>query len=561
MLVNLHVKNLALIEEADINFSEGLNIITGETGAGKSILIGSINAALGNKVNSEFVRAGAEYGLVELLFHVSDEHIIEELKEMDVPQAESGEILITRKIMPARSIIKVNGESKVASEVKKITALLIDIHGQHEHQSLLNPAGYIPIIDKYAKDSIKDVKAELKQEYDKFRACKKEYDEYNLDPEALKREMAFMEYEISEIDAASLKTGEDEELEQAFRKYNNSRKIMDAMTAAANCLSQSQPNAADQISYAYKTVSQIAEYDSEALSGILSQLADLEDIMNGLNSDIDSYISGMDYDEEDYRKADERLSLINNLKAKYGKTIADILEYRNQRLEKYESYISYEENKKKAKEQLDKSKETVLLICKKLTALRCEAAKSLALDIKNALLELNFLDVLFDIQINEMDNFTENGNNSAEFLISTNPGEPVRALSKVASGGELSRIMLAIKTVLSDKDAIETLIFDEIDTGISGRTAQMVAVKLSEISRNHQVLCITHLPQIASMADVHFMIEKNAVDGKTKTTIEHLDYSESVDELARLLGGSSITEHVLENAKEMKDLASKAKKY
>ena len=229
MLVNLHVKNLALIEEADINFSEGLNIITGETGAGKSILIGSINAALGNKVNSEFVRAGAEYGLVELLFHVSDEHIIEELKEMDVPQAESGEILITRKIMPARSIIKVNGESKVASEVKKITALLIDIHGQHEHQSLLNPAGYIPIIDKYAKDSIKDVKAELKQEYDKFRTCKKEYDEYNLDPEALKREMAFMEYEISEIDAASLKLGEDEELEQAFRKYNNSRKIMDAL--------------------------------------------------------------------------------------------------------------------------------------------------------------------------------------------------------------------------------------------------------------------------------------------------------------------------------------------
>lgn len=559
MLINLHVKNLALIEEADINFSKGLNIITGETGAGKSILIGSINAALGNKVPADFVRSGAEYGLVELTFKVDNPNIISRLKELEVSDADDGEILITRKIMSGRSTLKVNGETKVVSEVRRITPLLIDIHGQHEHQSLMNRANYIPIIDKYARNELSDIMDELKSSYDGYKKLKKEYSGYNLDAESLKREMAFMEFEINEIDEAELKEGEDEELEHRFRLYNNSRKIMDGINAAMSLLSLDNVNAADNISHALKEVNHVLDYDSEGLSGIVSQLADIEDILNGLNSDLNDYAGKMDFDESEFRYVDERLSMINSLKLKYGNSIDEILEYRNVRSEKLSQYKSYEENKEAVFEKLEKSEKEVRKICRKVTEIRRTAAGKLDKDIKNALLELNFPDVQFETRIDETEGFNENGNNEAEFLISANPGESMRPLSKVASGGELSRIMLAIKTVLSDKDEIETLIFDEIDTGISGRTAQMVAVKLNENSRCHQVLCITHLPQIASMADTHFLIEKKVVENKTVTTINRLDDKSSVLELARLLGGSAITENVINNAREMKELAFKSK--
>jgi DNA repair protein RecN (Recombination protein N) len=556
MLINLHVKNLALIEEADMNFAEGLNIITGETGAGKSILIGSINAALGNKVSADFVREGAAYGLVELTFHVDNPQTIEKLKALDVSDAEDGDVVITRKIIQGRSTIKVNGETKVAAQVREITSLLIDIHGQHEHQSLMNRSNYIPIIDKYAKAELAELKPALKDAYAQYVQAKKRLEQFNLDPEGLKREQSFMQYEIDEIDRAQLHEGEDDELEQTFRLYHNSRKIMEGISEAMQLLSLDNENAADMIGRALRAVHQVADYDRENLQGILSQLSDIEDILNGVNSDMSSYADKMDFDEEEYRRVDERLSLINELKLKYGKNIRDILEYRNGREEKLQEYLSYEENKEKAQQELLQSEKKALELCDRITQIRKEASVRLDADIKKALLELNFLDVQFETRIETTESFHENGNNEAEFLISTNPGESMRPLSKVASGGELSRIMLAIKTVLSDKDEIETLIFDEIDTGISGRTAQMVAVKLGENSRHHQVLCITHLPQIAAMADHHFLIEKNVVENKTRTSIYPLQEKESIRELARLLGGTSITENVLNNAKELKEQAA-----
>lgn len=555
MLNNLHVRNLALIEEADIDFAQGLNIITGETGAGKSILIGSINAALGNKVSADFVRQGAEYGLVELQFHIDSPQILEKLRELEVPEIEDGDVLISRKIVQGRSSIKVNGETRVSSEIRKITSLLIDVHGQHEHQSLMNPLNYVPIIDKYAREELEKIKPRLKEKYAEYTEAKKKLEEFCLDPESLKRELSFMEYEIEEIDGAALKSGEDEELEGTFRLYNNSRRILDGVFEAISLLSERNDNATDAVGRALRAVNQVADFDHGNLDAIVSQLSELENLLNDLNVDLKDYARRMDFNEEQYHLVDERLSRINELKLKYGQTIEDIINYRNQRNEKLQQYQDYEENKRKAGKELERAGKECLQLCDDLTQIRKKAAVELSGAIRKALLELNFLDVQFEIHVNVTEHFNENGNNEARFMISTNPGEAIRPITKVASGGELSRIMLAIKTVLSDKDEIETLIFDEIDAGISGRTAQMVAVKLGENSRHHQVLCITHLPQIAAMADRHFLIEKNVADNKTVTSIRSVEGEESIGELARLLGGDSITDAVLNNARELKEQA------
>lgn len=558
MLVNLHVKNLALIEEADINFENGLNILTGETGAGKSILIGSINVALGGKVNGDFIRKGAEYGLCELTFKVHSKAKLDALKQLDIMELEDGMVIISRKILPNRTILKVNGETRTIGEVKEIASLLIDIHGQHEHQSLLYKNNYIDIIDRYSGQPAAVIKEKLKTEHDRYVSVKEQLKEYSMDMEQLNREMAYIEYELKEIEEADLKKDEDIQLEGLFKKYNNSRKIMENIQESHELLSGRDESISSLVSRVYKNILSAKDYD-ESLDGIFAQIRDIEDLINGLNSDISEYISDMEYDEEQYSYVEERLSFINKLKQKYGNTIDEIEQYYKKQSEKLLTLKNYDENKKDLTAKLALSKEKVLDICEELSVVREKSAQLLSVEIVTALKELNFLDVQFEIKVSRTDNFSENGYNEMDFLISTNPGEDLKMLSKVASGGELSRIMLAIKTVLADKDDIEALIFDEIDTGISGRTAQMVSVKLNEISRTHQVICITHLPQIASMADEHFLIEKNVNNGNTITTISGLDHEQSVRELARLLGGVSITENVMNNAKEMKDLALRTK--
>ena len=558
MLVNLHVKNLALIEEADVNFENGLNILTGETGSGKSILIGSINVALGGKVNSDFIRKGTEYGLCELTFKIDSPRKIEALKALDVMELDDGEVIISRKIMPNRTTIKVNGETKTVSEVKEIASLLIDIHGQHEHQSLLYRKNYLDIIDRFGQDEILKVKSQLFDEYKKYTELKKKFEEFAMDDEELNRQIDYIQYELKEIKEADLKDNEDVELELSFKKFNNYKKIVENISEAYHVLSEDDESVSVLVSKAYKNISAANEHD-ELLNGIFAQIRDLEDLVNGLNSDISDYISGMEYDEETFAFVNERLSLINRLKQKYGNSIEEIRNYYNEKSSKLCELTNYDENKNKIYSQLCEAKKQILEYCEVLSDIRSKNASKLSKEIVDALKELNFLDVKFEIVITRTEHFNENGFDEIDFNISTNPGEELKPLSKVASGGELSRIMLAIKTVLADKDDIDALIFDEIDTGISGRTAQMVSVKLSEISRTHQVLCITHLPQIASMADEHFVIEKNAENGSTITTIKKLDNEESVIELARLLGGVSITENVIKNAREMKDLADRTK--
>lgn len=551
MLQNLHVKNLALIDETEVEFGPGLNILSGETGAGKSIIIGSINLALGEKVQKEMLRDNGEAALVELIFFVEDADTIEDIRALDI-EMEDDTVILSRKITGGRAIGRINGEAVSASKMKAVASLLIDIHGQHEHQSLLSKKKHLEILDTFAKEALGDKKEKLTQCYQEYRKLKDELEHANLDGEERARELSFLEYEVKEIEEAQLTVGEDEELEAVFRKYSNGKKIMDAVGAANAATSEDDESASERIGRALRELSSVSGYD-ERVKEMEEQLTEIDNLLSDFNHELASYLSDEEFDEETFYETEKRLDLINHLKSKYGNTIADILKYGEEKEERinvlndYDAYLAgLQKNVSEKEKQLEQ-------LSKKVSDIRKKESKKLTESIKNALLDLNFLDVQFTMEFAETD-YTANGIDDAQFLISTNPGEPVKPLGKVASGGELSRIMLAIKTVMAS-DKIGTLIFDEIDSGISGRTAQMVSEKMNVLGRNHQIICITHLPQIAAMADSHFLIEKSVENQATVSKIHKLTDEQSVEELARMLGGVEITDTVLENAREMKQMA------
>ena len=556
MLVHLHVKNLALIQEVQADFGPGLNILTGETGAGKSILMGSVNLALGQKMSRGMIREGAPYALVELVFQV-DSCTEEKLKELDV-FPEEGQVIITRKLMENRSISKVNGEASTAGNIKKIAALLLDIHGQHEHQSLLYPEKQMEILDEFGGGEILEKKEGVKGFYIEYSRLKKELESYQIDEEQRRREMGFLEYEIQEISQAQLKPGEDHELETVYRKLANGKKITEGLGSVYQITGYEGEGMGAQMGRAMQKISQIREYDSE-LENIYSSMEDMDSLLNDLNRELSSYLSEFVFSDEEFQETENRLDLINHLKSKYGHTIEEILSYQGEKEKELERLENFQARKKDLERRLEEQEMLLKKASQELTRCRKDWASMLEEKIIQSLQDLNFLNVEFHISFREKESYTAQGKDSITFMISTNPGEPVLPLQQVVSGGELSRIMLAIKTLLADKDQTETLIFDEIDTGISGRTAQKVAEKMKVIGENHQVLCITHLPQIASQADYHYLIEKNVENMETSTRIRRLSYDDSVEELARMLGGAKITDAVLQNAAEMKDLAQQQK--
>ena len=549
MLLELRVKNLALIEKAEVAFGEGLNILTGETGAGKSIIIGSVNMALGGKASRDMIRQGADYAYVELIFSVDDEEKRKRLKEMEVDLPEDGTLIISKKIMAARSTSKVNDETVTAGRLKEITSLLIDIHGQHEHQSLLYKSKHLQILDDYAKSRTAPLKQEIAEVFAQYQKLSRKLSDMNLDQEGRLREADFCRYEIEELERAELTEGEEETLTADYRRLKNSQKIMEQLAEAYDILENARIDAA------LKAVDTAAEYDPE-LSGIRDQMYDADAVISDASHDIREYMDRFSFDEEEFVRIEERLDLIHSLQSKYGGTTADILkklEEKRRRLEELDNYdLVKQETEKKWKDCGDKLEG----LCEKLSKARKKEAGKLTEKISQGLRDLNFLDVKFSMEFSRLPQYSGGGYDEAEFMISTNPGMPVRPLGMVASGGELSRIMLAIKAVLADTDDIPTLIFDEIDTGISGRTAQKVSEKLAYIAGNHQVICITHLPQIAAMADAHFEIAKKSDGELTTTFIRELDQEQMIGELARLLGGARITEAVYDNAREMKRLAA-----
>ncbi len=556
MLVNIHVKNMALIKEADIALGNGLNILSGETGAGKSILLGAIAVALGLQGFKGFAREGAEYALSELVFVAENPEQRALLEELGIPMEED-EVIISRRLSKGRAASKINGETVPVSLVKKVGALLIDIHGQHENQALLHIRKHLELLDDFAKENLGDLREEYQESYRKYGELKKELEQAQLDNAARAKEMDFLNFEIAEIEEASLQKGEDESLEEDYKKLANGREILEAVTEAYHLCGTD--GASDSTGRALRSLASVAEYDS-SLKALYEQLLDVDNLLNDFSREVSAYAQELDADEETLRCTEERLDLINRLKTKYGNTIEAILGYREEKekrfqvLEHYEEYLAELESRFAAcRKKLDEQAEA-------LTRIRKKAAVRFSEQVCQALQELNFLDVRFELEFRRLEDYTASGLDEVCFMISTNPGQPLRPVQDTASGGELSRIMLAVKSIMADQEKVETLIFDEIDSGISGRTAQKVSEKLAVIAGTHQVICITHLAQIAAMADVHFMIEKKVLGEETQTSIRQLDERESIEELARILGGAKITQTVLDGAKEMKELAKTSKK-
>ena len=557
MLQSLHVKNLALIEEIEVEFKDGLNILTGETGAGKSIILGSVNLALGGRYTKDILRRGTDYGFVELLFHVENEKQIQKLKELDI-FPEDGLVVLSRRLMEGRSTSRINGETVTMSRLKEVASILIDIHGQHEHQSLLYKKNHLGIVDAFAHDYIADTKAEVQSAYKEYRRCKKELDEAGMDEGERAKELSFLQFEVSEIQDANLKAGEDEELEALYRRMVNGKKIADSAKEAYAYTSEENGSASENLSRAVRALSDIQNLDERA-SELYNQLVEIDSLLNDFNHELADYSDSCEYSEEELYETENRLNDINHLKVKYGNSIEKILTYCSEQEEKIEKLLDYENYIDGLKTELSKAEKALAKATKKLTKLRKEQALILEVSIEEGLKDLNFADVKFKIEFGEFENYTADGMDDVEFMISLNPGQPVKPLVNIASGGELSRIMLAIKSVMADRDDIETLIFDEIDVGISGRTAQKVSEKMAVIGKKHQVICITHLAQIAAMADSHFVIRKTVEEMDTTTNIFELDEKESIEELARILGGAKITDTVMQSAVEMKELARQTK--
>ncbi len=558
LLLNLHVKNLAIIEEIEVDFSEGMNVLTGETGAGKSIIIGSVNMAIGGKVPKDIIRKGAEFALIELLFSIDTPEQKQFLNEHGI-NTDDDEVLISRKFTKGRSINRINSESVPASVLKQAASVLIDVHGQNEQQSLLYKSKHMEIVDRFAGGNLAVIAAEYTEVYNKYRELIEGRNIKEISEEERLREISFMQYELDEIEAANLVHGEEEKLEQSYKQLSNTALIVSGIGEIYSMTgSEGTGTVSEKLAHSLRIIGRLGEYD-ERIEQFTELLSEIDSLVSDFNRDISDYIDGIELESEQLDKVEKRLDIVRSIKAKYGETTKLVGEYADKLREKLKRYEEYEEYKANLDKQIKEAEEKLGKLSASMSKVRKSCAKTLEKLITEALIDLNFLQVKFSIDIKALSEYTSKGRDEIEFMISVNPGEDLKPIGMAASGGELSRIMLAVKAVLAEHDEISTLIFDEIDVGISGRTAQKVAEKMALIAGHHQVICISHLAQIAAMADVHYLIEKKNDKKHTSTQIRVLDNDQSVEELARILGGVQITEAVINSASEMKNLAMKVK--
>ena len=560
MLTNLYVKNLALIDEINIDLEEGLTVLTGETGAGKSIILGAISIALGMKVSGDIVRDESKEAVAQLSFYFDDKKMSEIFKQYDIDIPDEGELIIRRTFSGGRSRFKINGCDISAAQVKGLAPFLLDLHAQRDNLRLLKESEQLDLVDSIAGDDLRSLLEEMNDKLSGYKLIKEKLEALGDDEAARLRELDLLRFEAEEIEEAGLKHGEDEELETKFSKGENAGKIKEAAFTAVEAISGDGSGISSLLSAAIKAVNDITELSSDNdIENIKDMLYDADSIISDCLGELNRYADGIDADEEEFALVTERLNIYNKLKDKYRTDTDGILAL----LEEKQKRISELENAKELvlqyTQQCKELEEEMTRICEKLTAKREAAAEVLSEKLVNAAKDLNFNDLRFKAQIISTGEFTSLGDNKVCFLISTNPGEELKPLKDVASGGELSRIMLAFKTITADTDGTQTLIFDEIDTGISGRTAQMVAAKMANVAKSKQIICITHLPQIAAMGDHHFLILKSVADDRSITDIKALEDTDRITELSRLLGGDKITETVEKSAAEMIELAKKYK--
>lgn len=558
MLLQININNFALIEKLSIDFTKGFNVLSGETGAGKSILIDAINFVLGEKFNKDFIRTGEEKTSVEAIFFIENNKTKILLEELDI---EFEDILIINRetFYNGKSIVKVNGKSILVSTLKQISKTLIDIHGQHENQNLLDSSNHIFYLDSFGENNIKNVKLEYIELYKKYNEIIAKIDKLKGNKD-IDKVADYLVFQIKDIDSAKLKIGEDLELDKSYSILSNAEKISNSINNSFNYLYSTgdTSNAFDMIGNAIKEL-RTAEKHIDKIKTLTSSLEEmyfsLEEIIRELRDLKETVV----YDEGELEKVNNRIYEISQYKKKYGKTIEDILDYRASLENKYEELVNSEKiindlnnEKKEIELQLNTKAEELHKIRKEISEVLINAIES---ELKYVGLEKS----RFHIELYKEESFNINGKDKVQFLISTNPGEPLKPLEKVVSGGELSRIMLSLKTVFIDKDEIPIVIFDEIDTGISGRIAQCVAEKMFLISTKHQVFCVTHLPQIASMSDTHYLVYKQIIDDKTYTNLCRLSIEEKVKEIAKMIASSDVTNVTIENAKELIEIAQNKK--
>ena len=556
MLLQLDIQNIALIDKLSLEIAPGLNVLTGETGAGKSIIIDSINAVLGERVNKDIIRNGRDKAFIEAIFdYDKNTYVSDILDELGI-EAEDGNIIISREIsLSGKNTCRINGRLVNVSTLKQVGELLIDIHGQHDNQSLLKTETHIELLDAFGGAALEKYKGEYFELFEEYKAVRSKIQGLVGDKGEIARRMDMLKFQIDEIKNAKLKKGEDENLNKQRQVLVNSERIMSSIITSYGLLNEDNngKSAMYILNKALQELSSICKYDegvipiSEKLESVIYQLEDI-------CGDILEKRDGAEFDPEELSRIDERIDIIARLKRKYGYTIDEIIEFYEKSKNEYQELLQSESLIEELNKQLAELTQKLSICSKRLHIEREKAAQVLEKNITDELENLEMKNSEFKVNLlySEDDiNFTKNGLDCAEFLISSNIGEPLKPLSKIASGGEMSRIMLAIKTILANVDSIPTLIFDEIDTGISGKAAQKVGEKLSYISKNHQVLCVTHLSQLACMADNHLFIEKNSNGENTFTTVRSLDSKGRIEEIARIIGGSDITTLAIKHADEL----------
>ncbi|MBE7058748.1 MAG: DNA repair protein RecN [Ruminococcaceae bacterium] len=562
MLLQLCIKNVALIDELTIEFTDGMNCLTGETGAGKSIIIDAISCILGFRTSKELIKTGCDSAFVEGIFYTDSQNLNEYLEEMGIPAEEDGTLILQRELsLSGRNVCRINGRLAPVSALKQLGSILIDIHGQNDTQAIIKTNEQIGLLDAYGAEEISDIKKEFSVQLKIFKELSASLDNYSGDPKERERIADLYKFQIEEIEAAQLRENEDDELTEERNILVNSEKIAVALNESKNMISSEDYGAAsakDQIGAVISTLSGIAEYSSD-YAELLTRVEEISYLLEDVSSDLRRLSDNVIFDKERLELIEERIDTINKLKRKYGETIEEILEYQGKTQEQLDTLLSAEGKVNEILEKLGKYNSKLKEICRKLNAVREKTAKLLAQRVSEELESLEMSNTKFKADIvfyDEKDEngyykFTSEGLDSVEFLISANPGEPMKSLAKIASGGELSRIMLAVKTILADADKIPTLIFDEIDTGISGKAAKSVALKLQTISDKHQVICVTHHAQIAAAADNNLYISKAYSDNTTRTSVKKLNNDEKIKEVARLLDGDSESEITAVHAKEL----------
>ena len=552
MLEHLHIKNVALIKESEISFGEGLNILTGETGAGKSMVIDSLQFALGGRAGKDFLRHGEKMASVEALFAVQSSALQEKLEENGIEPEEDGSVLITRTLSETgKSVCRVNGSTVTVSMLKEIAEDLIDIYGQHEHQSLLNPSKHIRLLDRFCGAGFGDAMEEYKASFSALKEIDKQLDALMGNESQREQRMDILSFQKDEMEAAAIKAGEEEDLLEQKKRLGSMEKLM-RLTGESIALlydgNDRMPSACDQLGDALSKLQEAAEYD-HTLTPFADALADayaaVEDTARELKREADK----QENDPEALEQIEERLQIIYKLKRKYGGTVEAVLAFYDKVVEELDFLANSNEKVAELMAIREKEQKKLTAYAETLTARRKDTAEQVAEQIETALRDMEMKDARFHIQIDEKSDWTADGKDKVEFLISANAGESLKPLAKIASGGEMSRVMLALKTVLVDADDIGTFIFDEIDTGVSGRTARKVGEKMRFLGGKRQILCITHLPQIAAMADSHFLIEKESDGEETTTKVTPLTEEGSVGAVARLMGGSDVTETTLAAAR------------